>query len=109
MRALEPASTEVVRRTSRLHRGRDRRGRRSISGAFLELADNAQRDIAHGVDRTDHLLLADNHIVEQTFKLRRHPRIDQGWVGLFENPEQRQAGLGRHDVLSLGNPENPAS
>jgi hypothetical protein len=27
----------------------------------------------------------------------------QGRVGLFENTEQRQAGLGRHDVLSLGN------
>jgi transposase len=24
---------------------------------------------------------------------RRHPRIDQGWVGLFENPEQRLASL----------------
>jgi hypothetical protein len=35
----------------------------------------------------DHLLLADNDIVEQTFKLRRHPRINQGRVGLFENPE----------------------
>src|SRR6202008_235165 len=28
-----------------------------------------------------------------------------GPVGLFENAEQRQAGLGRHDVLSLGNQE----
>src|ERR1700674_5726390 len=36
---------------------------------------------------------------------RRHPRIDQGRVGLFENTEQRQAGFGRHDVLSLGNQE----
>jgi hypothetical protein len=51
------------------------------------------------------LLLADNHIVEQAFKLRRHPRINQGRVGLFENTEQRQAGLGRRDVLSLGNQE----
>jgi hypothetical protein len=54
---------------------------------------------------TDHLLLADNDIVEQAFKLRRHPRIDQRRVGLFENTEQRQASLGRHDVLSLGNRE----
>ena len=49
----------------------------------------------HGVNRTDHLLLADHHIVEQAFELRRHPRIDQGRIGLFENAEQRQAGLGR--------------
>jgi hypothetical protein len=37
--------------------------------------------------------------------LRRHPRIDQGRVRLFENTEQRQPSLGRHDVLSLGNQE----
>ena len=61
---------------------------------------------AHCVNRTDHLLLADNNIVEQAFKLRRHPRIDQGRVGLFENAEQRQPGLGRHNVLSLGNQES---
>jgi hypothetical protein len=73
--------------------------------AFLELADDALGNIAHCVYRTDHLLLADNDIVEQAFKLRRHPRIDQGRVGLFENTEQRQASLGRHDVLSLGNRE----
>ena len=60
---------------------------------------------AHGVDCTDHLLLADNDIVEQTFKLRRHARIDQRRIGLLENAEQCQAGFGRHDVLSLGNQE----
>ena len=59
-------------------------------------------DIAHGVDRADHLLLADNDIVEQAFQLRRDARIDQRRIGLFEDAEQRQAGLGRHDVLSLG-------
>ena len=33
------------------------------------------------------------------------PGSNQGWVGLFENAEQRQAGFGRYDVLSLGNQE----
>ena len=84
---------------------RAKQGRPAGGAAFLELADDALGDIAHCVNRTDHLLLADNDIVEQAFKLRRHPRIDQGRVGLFENTEQRQAGLGRHDVLSLGNQE----
>ena len=55
----------------------------------LSLHNDALSDIAHCVNRTDHLLLADHHIVEQAFKLRRHPRIDQGWIGLFENTEQR--------------------
>ena len=80
-------------------------GRPAGGAAFLELADDALGNIAHCVYRTDHLLLADNDIVEQAFKLRRHPRIDQGRAGLFENTEQRQASLGRHDVLSLGNRE----
>src|ERR1019366_10054683 len=31
------------------------------------------------------------------------PGVDQRRVGLLENAEQRQAGLGRYDVLSLGN------
>ena len=35
------------------------------------------RMIANGVDRTDHFLLADDDIVEQAFKLRRHARVDQ--------------------------------
>ena len=72
------------------------------AAAVLQLANDALGDIAHGVDRTDHLLLADHDIVEQAFKLRRHARIDQCRIGLFEDAEQRQAGLGRHDVLSLG-------
>ena len=33
-------------------------------------------DIAHGVDRADHFLLADNDIVKQAFELRRHARVD---------------------------------
>src|SRR5450756_563285 len=49
-----------------------KQGRSSGGGALLQFADDALGDIAHGVDRTDHLLLADNDIVEQTFKLRRH-------------------------------------
>src|SRR5437016_4568302 len=44
---------------------------RSGGGAFLELADDALGDTAHCVNRTDHLLLADNDIVEQAFKLCR--------------------------------------
>ena len=59
-------------------------------------------DAAYCVNRTDYFLLADNDIVEQAFKLRRQPRINQSRVGLFENAEQRQAGLGRHNILSLG-------
>ena len=100
-----------------LHRGRWRircgavatcstkQGWPSSRSAVLQLANDSLGDIAHGINRADHLLLANNHIVEQAFELRRHPRIDQGRVGLFENTEQRQAGLGRHDVLSLGNQE----
>jgi hypothetical protein len=41
----------------------------------------------HTASIADHLLLADHHIVEQAFKLRGHPRIDQGRAGLFENAE----------------------
>ena len=37
--------------------------------------------------------------------MRSDTRIDQCRIGLFEDAEQRQAGLGRHDVLSLGNQE----
>ena len=51
-------------------------GRSCGSGAFLELADDALGDIAHGINRADHLLLADNDIVEQAFKLRRYSRVD---------------------------------
>ena len=32
-----------------------------------------------------------------------HLDRDQRRIGLFENAEQRKAGLGRHDILSLGN------
>jgi hypothetical protein len=61
-------------------------------------------NIAHGVNRTVHLLFANNDVVEQAFKLRRHSSgVDQCWIGAFENAGQRQACLGRHDVLSLGN------
>src|ERR1700729_3666855 len=82
-----------------------KQGRFAAGATFLQLIDDALGDVAHCVNRADHLLLADHHIVEQAFKLRRHPRINQGRVGLFENAEQRQAGLGRHDVLSQGTQE----
>src|SRR3954471_9421580 len=47
-----------------------KQGGASGGGACPQLADDAVGDIAHGVNRTDHLLLADNHIIEQAFKLR---------------------------------------
>ena len=56
---------------------RSKQGRPAAGGAVLGLADDALGDTANCVDRTDHLLLADNDIVEQAFKLRRHPRINQ--------------------------------
>ena len=86
-----------------------KQGGPSDGGAVLELADDALGDIAHGINRADHLLLADNDIVEQAFKLRRDARIDQCRIGLFEDAEQRQASLGRHDVLSLGHQRSSVS
>ena len=68
--------------------------RSSGRSAFLELADDALSYIAHRVDRTNHLLLADHDLVEQAFKLCRYARVDQRRIGVFENPEQRQARLG---------------
>ena len=35
-----------------------------------QLADNSLSDVAHRIDRTDHLLLADHDLVEQAFELR---------------------------------------
>ena len=97
---------DMLRRRCRLKR----QARGSLrGGAVLQLANDALGDIAHCVDRTDHLLLANHDIVEQAFKLRRHPRIDQCRVGLFEDAEQREAGLGRHNVLSLGHQESSVS
>src|SRR5947208_13030372 len=82
--------------------GSAEQGRSFARSAVLELADDALSCIAHRVDRADDLLLADHDLVEQAFELRRDARVDQRRIGLFENPEQRQAGLGGHDVLSLG-------
>src|SRR5258708_30964191 len=67
-----------------------KQGRPSSRSAVLQLANDALGDIAHRVDRTYHLLLADNNVVEQAFKLRRHPRIDQRRVSVFVNTEQRK-------------------
>src|SRR3979409_2394655 len=64
-----------------------KQGDPSGGSAILELANDALRDVAHCVDRADYLLLADNHIVEQAFKLRRDARIDQCRIGLFEDAE----------------------
>ncbi len=54
----------------------------------LQLADDAQRHVAHGVDGAHHLLLADDDIVQKAFELRRHARVDQSRIGLFEDAEQ---------------------
>ena len=64
-----------------------KQGRPAGGGAFLELADDAIGDTGHCVNRTDHLLLADNDIVEQAFKLRRHPRIDRAGSACLRNAE----------------------
>ena len=58
----------------------------SGGGAVLELANDALGDIAHGINRADHLLLADNDIVEQAFKLRRDARIDQAGSACLRTP-----------------------
>jgi hypothetical protein len=44
-----------------------KQGRSAGGAAFFELADDALGNIAHCVNRTDHLLLADHHIVEQAY------------------------------------------
>ena len=44
--------------------------RSSGGGAFLQLADNSLSDVAHRINRADHLLLADHDLVEQAFELR---------------------------------------
>ena len=62
-------------------------GRSSGRRAVLELADNALGDIAHGVNRANHLLLADHDLVQQAFELRRYARVDQRRIRLLENPE----------------------
>jgi hypothetical protein len=80
--------------------------RSSGARAFRELTDDALGDIAHGVNRANHLLLADHDLVERTFKLCRYARVDKRRIGLFENPEQRQASLGGSFP---GRSENPAS
>ena len=51
------------------------------------------------VEMSQHILGGDHY---RALKLCRHARIDQRRIGLFENAEQRQAGLGRHNILSLG-------
>src|SRR3712207_6992839 len=51
------------------------------------------------------LFRSDQHLVEQPFHLRRHPRVDQGGIGPLQHGEQRQAARGRHDVLALGGEE----
>ena len=70
---------------------------------------NALGNIAHSIYCAYHFLFADNDIVEQALELRRHSRIDQCRIGLFENAEQRQSGLSRHDVLSLLVHSKPSS
>ena len=88
-------------RVSADHAAEQRRS--SGTSALRELADDALGDIAHGVNRANHLLLADHDLVEQAFELRRYARVDQRRIRLLENPEQRQARLGGDDVLALRN------
>ena len=83
--------------------------RSSGSSAFRELADDALSDIAHGINRADHLLLADHDLVEQAFELRRYARVDQRRIGLLENPEQRQAQSRWGRCSFPGRSENPVS
>src|SRR5262249_37526598 len=74
----------------------------SGTSAVRELADDALGDVAHGVNRANHLLLANHNLVEQAFELRRYARVNQRRIGLLENPEQRQASLGWDNVLAVG-------
>ena len=83
----------------------NKQGWSTDNGAFFLLANNALGDIAHGVDCANHFMLADDDIVQQAFELRRRFRVNKRWIGLFENTEQRQAGFGGDDVLSLSNQE----
>ena len=70
-----------------------------------QLADDALGNIADSINRADHRLLANDHIIEQALELRRHSWVDQCWIGLLENTVQREAGLRGDDVLSLGDQE----
>jgi len=60
----------------------------SCCGTVLELADDALSDIAHRINRPDHLLLPDHDFIEQAFKLGRYARVDQRRISLLENAEQ---------------------
>ena len=51
-------------------------GWHSRGSPLRQLVDNALSDIAYGVNRADHLLLANNNVIEQAFKLRRNARIN---------------------------------
>jgi hypothetical protein len=55
---------------SRRRRWRRRATAVPRGGAFLQLADNSLSDVAHRINRTHHLLLADHDLVEQAFELR---------------------------------------
>jgi hypothetical protein len=67
-----------------------------------QLADDALGNIADGIHRADHRVLANDHIIEQALELRRHPWVDQRWIGLLENTVQREDGFRGDDVLALG-------
>ena len=60
---------------------------------FSNEADPALVD--PGVTAQLECLFDDVVVGKQAFKLRRHPRIDQGRVGLFENTEQRPSSPGQ--------------
>ena len=60
--------------------------------------DNTCGDGAHGIDRLHHFLPAKENIIEQAFKLRGHPGVDQRRIGSFQNAEERQAPFGGDDI-----------
>ena len=55
--------------------------------ALRQLRDDAGSDLADGIDRANHRLLADEDIVEKTFELCRLPGIDQGRVRSVQRAE----------------------
>ena len=82
------------------------RKRASLAPEEVDDANDALGDIAHGVDRTDHLLFADNNVVEQYSSCAVTPGSTSAGISWFENSpnSERPASVGT-DVLSLGDQE----
>src|SRR5262249_44859491 len=56
-------------------------------GTLRQLANDALRDIADSIDGTDHWLLANDHVIQEAFELRRLARVDQSRVCFLEHAE----------------------